>query len=126
MMDTSAAMKAQEKIAEAVPLRELADEVRTYPLRLLRLLAEQQAARNGPVPDHALRLPPYLGETALRGLVEGGFIERAPQAMRSIYSYAPTQAGLDLLALVDAGDAGEAKAKRPARKRATSRSRASG
>lgn len=89
---------AEEALAATAPLRNLADEVRSYPLRLLRLVAEQHAARNAPVPDHALRLPPYLGETALRGLLEGGFIERADGARGAIHAYAPTEAGLALLA----------------------------
>lgn len=89
---------AEEALAATTPLRNLADEVRSYPLRLLRLVAEQHAARNAPVPDHALRLPPYLGETALRGLLEGGFIERVDGARGAIHAYAPTEAGLALLA----------------------------
>lgn len=89
---------AEEALAATAPLRNLADEVRSYPLRLLRLVAEQHAVRNAPVPDHALRLPPYLGETALRGLLEGGFIERADGARGAIHAYAPTEAGLALLA----------------------------
>lgn len=89
---------AEEALAATAPLRNLADEVRSYPLRLLRLVAEQHAARNAPVPDHALRLPPYLGETALRGLLEGGFIKRVDGARGAIHAYAPTEAGLALLA----------------------------
>ena len=91
---------AEEVLAATGPLRNLSDEVRSYPLRLLRLVAEQHAARDAPVSDHLLRLPPYLGETALRGLVEGGFVERVTAAY-AVYAYAPTQEGLALLASLD-------------------------
>ena len=98
---------AEDVLAATGPLRNLSDEVRSYPLRLLRLLAEQYAARDAPVSDHLLRLPPYLGETALRGLLEGGFIERlSPE--RAVYAYAPTPEGLALLASLE-GDTPKAR-----------------
>lgn len=97
---------AEEALAATAPLRSLTDEVRAYPLRLLRLVAEQHAARNAPVPDHALRLPPYLGETALRGLLDGGFIARADGARGAIHAYAPTEAGLALIASLNDGNDG--------------------
>lgn len=97
---------AEEALAATAPLRSLTDEVRAYPLRLLRLVAEQHAARKAPVPDHALRLPPYLGETALRGLLDGGFIARADGARGAIHAYAPTDAGLALIASLNEGNDG--------------------
>lgn len=103
---------AEDVLAATGPLRNLSDEVRSYPLRLLRIVAEQYAARNAPVSDHLLRLPPYLGETALRGLLEGGFIERlSPE--RAVYAYAPTPEGLALLASLE----GDAPKGRKSRKR---------
>ncbi len=103
---------AEDVLAATGPLRNLSDEVRSYPLRLLRLVAEQHAARNAPVSDHMLRLPPYLGETALRGLLEGGFVERVT-ASYAVYAYAPTQEGLALLASLE----GDARKGREGRKR---------
>ena len=110
---------AEETLAATAPLRSLTEEVRSYPLRLLRLVAEQRAARNAPVPDHALRLPPHLGETALRGLLEGGFITRAEGARGAIRAYAPTEAGLALIASLndDGDDDGGAPAKKPRKPR---------
>ena len=101
---------AEEVLAATGPLRNLSDEVRSYPLRLLRLVAEQYAARNAPVSDHMLRLPPYLGETALRGLLEGGFVERVT-ASYAVYAYAPTPEGLALLASLE-GDAPKVRKRR--------------
>ena len=89
--------EAEDALAATGPLRNLSDEVRSYPLRLV---AEQYAARETPVSDHMLRLPPYLGETALRGLVEGGFVERVTAAY-AVYAYAPTPKGLALLASLE-------------------------
>lgn len=91
---------AEAELAETGPLSDLADEVRSYPLKLLRRVVELYAERNAPVPDHALRLPPYLGDTALRALVEGGYVNRADGA-RSIHAYEPTEKGLALLAAAD-------------------------
>ena len=88
---------AEDALAATGPLRSLADEVRSYPLRLLRLVAAQYTERGAPVADHTLRLPPYLGETALRGLLEGGFVERVAVPF-AVYAYAPTAKGLALLA----------------------------
>ena len=103
---------AEEVLAATGPLRNLSDEVRSYPLRLLRLVAEQHAARDAPVSDHLLRLPPYLGETALRGLLEGGFVERVT-ASYAVYAYAPTREGLALLAsLEERADAPKARRSR--------------
>ena len=102
---------AEDVLAATSPLRNLADEVRSYPLRLLRLVAEQHAARNAPVSDHLLRLPPYLGETALRGLLEGGFVERVTAAY-AVYAYAPTPEGLALLASLEERT-GASKARKP-------------
>ena len=104
---------AEDVLAATGPLRNLSDEVRSYPLRLLRLVVEQYAARDAPVSDHLLRLPPYLGETTLRGLLEGGFVERVTAAY-AVYAYAPTPEGLALLASLE-GDSTERKA--PKRRR---------
>ncbi len=104
---------AEAKLAETGPLRDLADEVRTYPLKLLRRVAEQHQERVAPVPDHALRLPPYLGETALRGLVEGGYVRRVDDLARAIHAYVPTEEGLALIAAADS----PGRSKRAPRKR---------
>ena len=97
-------MSAHDEVAlhlsEIGPLRELAAEVRDYPVRLLRLLCATYAERGGPVPDHALKLAPYLGETALRALVEGGLAEEH-EVSYAVKAFTPTQAALDLVARLD-------------------------
>jgi hypothetical protein len=89
---------AEKTLAATAPLKELYEELRTYPLRLLQIVVEQHALRLSPVPDHLLRLPPYLGETAIRALVEGGFVERVDDVSRAVFAYSPTEAGLEVVA----------------------------
>ncbi len=93
--------ESEAKLAETGPLRSLAGEVRSYPLKLLRRVAQLHAERKAPVPDHVLRLPPYLGETALRGLVEGGYVRQTDETARAIHAYVPTEKGMALLAATD-------------------------
>ena len=80
----------------AAPMRELQEELRRYPPRLLRQLAAEFRRRQGAVPDHALELAPYVGETALRALVASGLVEQAdsPHALRA---YVPTERALELV-----------------------------
>ena len=92
----SAQSQLESLILAAPPMRELQDELRRYPVRLLRQLAAEFRRRQAPVPDHALELAPYVGETALRALVTSGLAEqvRSPYAVRA---YKPTERALDLL-----------------------------
>lgn len=87
-----------DELATLAPLRELALELRTYPVHLLVLLCEQHEQRGGPVPDHALKLAPYLGETALRALIRGAYIERVEDVSFAINAYNPTETGRALAA----------------------------
>ena len=89
---------AADKLAALPALKELADELNFYPVRLLMQLVDVHAQRNGPVPDHALTLLPYLGETAMRALVEGGYVELLDDVSYAIHAYAPSEAGLALVA----------------------------
>ena len=88
---------AETLLSELAPIQELLVEVRTYPERLLRRICDQYAERDAPVPDHALRLAPYLGETALRALIEGGYVERRDELHVSVHAYVPTASGRALL-----------------------------
>ncbi len=86
----------EELVLAAPPMRELQEELRRYPVRLLRQLAAEFGRRQGAVPDHALELAPYVGETALRALVASGLAEQvdSPYAVRA---YRPTKGALELL-----------------------------
>lgn len=87
---------AEAAIASIGPLRELAAEVRRYPVALLRTLCAEYRRRGTPVPDYLLSLAPYLGETALRALVLGGLAERVDDARFAIHAFVPTAQGLAL------------------------------
>ena len=106
----AASSDAERTLSELRPIKELLAEVRTYPVWLLRRICDQYAARGGPVPDHALHLTPYLGETALRGLIDGGYVERHDHTHMAVHAYVPTASGIALLG-------GRAPAKRAAAKK---------
>lgn len=89
--------EAERVLGELGPLRELSEELRTYPLKLLRLIGEQYAVRGGPVPDHALKLTPYLGDTTIRALVGGGYLKVHDDTHMAVHAYTPTDAGLGVL-----------------------------
>ena len=93
------------------------------PLRLLQLVYEQHKERGGPVPDHVLKLPPYLGETSLRALVEGGFLERSDDPQYAIHTYAPTDVALALIEHVDGAVPTPPRPRGTARKRPSASSR---
>ena len=101
---------AETVLSKLPPIQELLVEVRTYPVRLLRRICDQYAERQAPVPDHALHLAPYLGETALRALMEGGYVERQDELHLAVHAYIPTPSGRALLG-------GRARAKRAAPKK---------
>lgn len=90
--------RASQELAELLPLKELATELKVYPVRLLAQLVEQAERRQGPVPDHVLTLLPYLGETALRALADGGYINKLNDVSYAIAAYEPTDKGRALAA----------------------------
>ena len=95
----SAARKAAAtELAKLLPLRELAAELNDYPVRLIVQLCDLAEKRQGPVPDHAITLLPYLGETALRAIVKGGYAERVDDVSYAINAYLPTDKGKALAA----------------------------
>ena len=96
---TDAAREAvADELAKLLPLRALADELRLYPVRLLEQVCEQADRRQGPVPDHTLTFLPYLGETAIRALVDGGYVQRLDDVPYAILAYLPTEQGRTLAA----------------------------
>ena len=94
--------EAADELATLGPLRELARELHIYPVKLLVLVCGQHDLRGGPVPDHALKLLPYLGETALKALADGGYLARQEDVPYAISAYVPTAAGRALAARVTA------------------------
>lgn len=97
---SEAVESAAELLAALPPLRQMAEELRSYPVSLLTELCDLYVERGGPVPDHVLTLLPYLGETALRALAEGGFLEILDDVSYAIRAYSPTESGRKLVATV--------------------------
>ncbi len=91
---------AVDELAKLPPLSAIAEELRNYPVRLLEQVCEQAERRKGPVPDHTLTFIPYLGETAIRALVDGGYIQRLDDVPYTILAYLPTDKGNALAALL--------------------------
>ncbi|MEX2431203.1 MAG: hypothetical protein WD645_04710 [Dehalococcoidia bacterium] len=98
--------EAMQTVSALGPIRQLAEELRTYPVALLRQVCAEQRRRGGPVPDHVLSLPPYIGETALRALMDGGLVERVDDQQFAIHAYRPTGAGQALVDRIEAGGDG--------------------
>ncbi|MEX2599342.1 MAG: hypothetical protein WD533_06770 [Dehalococcoidia bacterium] len=94
---------AKAYIGELGPLKVMAEELREYPVSLLRQVCEEYAKRESPVPDHVLTLPPYIGETALRALIEGGLLERSEDQRFAIHAYRPTDDGQEMVRRIDGG-----------------------
>ncbi len=88
---------AESVLSKIGPIAELIAEVRAYPVQLLRRISDLYATRGAPVPDHALHLTPYLGETALRGLIEGGYVELHDHTHVAVHAYTPTPTGIALV-----------------------------
>jgi hypothetical protein len=89
---------AANELATLPPLHAMAEELRLYPVRLLEQVCEQAERRQGPVPDHTLTFLPYLGETTIRALVDGGYVERLDNVPYAIIAYLPTEAGRAIVA----------------------------
>ena len=92
-----ASADAERLLSELAPISELMVEVRTYPVRLLQRICDLYATREAPVPDHALQLAPYLGETVLRALIDGGYVELHDHTHMAVHAYVPTRSGIALL-----------------------------
>ena len=97
-LSNEAWVAAADELSSLSSLRALADELRAYPVTLLAQLCELAEKRQGPVPDHTVTLLPYLGETALRALVDGGYVERLDDVSYAIHAYLPTDKGKVLAA----------------------------
>ena len=90
--------EVEERILASAAMRDLTDELRAYPTRLLIQIVAEHRRRGGAVPDHVLEIVPYVGETALRALVDAGLADRIDDSPYAIRSYTPTADGLALAA----------------------------
>ena len=88
--------RIEERILDSNAMRELTGELTAYPVRLLRQLVAEYARRGTAVPDHVLDIVPYLGDTALRALVDAGLADRIDDSPHAIRAYVPTAEAIEL------------------------------
>ena len=98
-------------LGELGPIRELTQEARRYPVEILRQVCTLHQRTGAPVGDHTLSRTPYLGDVAIRALVEGGLIENTDPGHYAMYAYLPTKKGLKLCQSLEAEEAKIKKAK---------------
>ena len=94
--------QVEERILDTGAMRELTGELRAYPVRLMRQMVTEHNRRGGAVPDHVLDIVPYLGDTALRALVDAGLADRIDDSPHAIRAYVPTAEAIALDALLAA------------------------
>jgi hypothetical protein len=92
----SARRRIEERILASDAMRELAGELTAYPVRLLQQLVAEYTRRGAAVPDHVLDIVPYLGDTALRALVDAGLADRIDDSPHAIRAYVPTAEAIEL------------------------------
>jgi len=75
-------------------MKQVLKTLREEPAHLLGQICQEHQATAQPVPDHHLTFYGYLGEAALKALIAAGLLTRQPGRRMSLYSYQPTQEGL--------------------------------
>ena len=92
-------MGAYEDLAQVLRqtqvMQQVLTELEKEPVTLLLAICREYEATKEAVPDHHLHLSGYLGEVAMRVLLEAGLIERQPGRRLSVNSYEPTSAGTE-------------------------------
>ena len=63
--------------------------------KLLHSICQEYEATNEPVPDHHINLTGYFGEAMLRVLVSANMITKELGDRYYLYSYKPTEMGLN-------------------------------
>ena len=64
------------------------------PLKLLIDICNKKMINEGPAPDHSLHMQGYIGDVALKALLESGLIEKLDGGRAALYSYRPTESGM--------------------------------
>ena len=82
------------RIKETSTVKELLKGLEEEPARMLRAICAQYSREQAPVPDHRLPWAGYIGEVAVRALMEAGLVQREPGGHGAIYNYRPTEEGL--------------------------------
>jgi hypothetical protein len=65
------------------------------PLKLLRDICRKSGDGKLPVPDYNLPIQGYTGDVALKALVQAGMLEKSDGGRVALFSYKPTELGID-------------------------------
>ncbi|HJX03684.1 MAG TPA: hypothetical protein VJ488_03900 [Dehalococcoidia bacterium] len=64
------------------------------PLKLLVDICRKREHNGRPVPDHNLHMQGYIGDIALKALIESGLVRKLDGGRMALYSFEPTASGL--------------------------------
>ena len=64
------------------------------PVRILRGICSEYERTDAAIPDHHVPGSGFVKDVALRALISAGLLERQPGGTKSIYSYRPTESGM--------------------------------
>ncbi len=76
-------------------IKRVLKSLREEPARLLGDICREYRETGQPVPDHHLDRFGYLGEASTKALISLGLIAKQEGGRVSLYSFAPTPAGLE-------------------------------
>jgi hypothetical protein len=76
-------------------MQALLNSLQEEPAKLLGSICKEYESTGKPVPDHHLHLSGYFGEAILRALVSADLVARNPGDRFALYSYKPTEAGIN-------------------------------
>ena len=92
-------MSAFEDFTQAIRQTEIMQQfladLEKEPVTILLAICREYELRNEAVADHRFHVSGYVGELALQALLSGGLVERLPGGRLSVYSYKPTQTGME-------------------------------
>ena len=82
-------------IGKTETMQSLFHSLEEEPAKLLGAICQEYEATSKAVPDHHLHLAGYFGEAMLRALLSANLITKELGDRFSLYSYKPTEAGLN-------------------------------
>ena len=82
-------------VKQTEPMQALLNSLEEGPAMLLSNICREYEATNKAVPDHHLNLIGYFGEAMLRILLSANMVTKESEDRYSLYSYKPTETGLN-------------------------------
>lgn len=98
-------MKAYEELLDRVnkteTMSQLIRSLKEEPARILGSICREYLKTKQPVPDYHLGLFSYVAEVSIKALIAAGLIQSQSGSRLSLYSYTPTEGGLELYGKLD-------------------------